>query len=117
MASFEYLAMGQFHLPSKSNFNMTRIVAVISYFTVFGWCVAILLYSNNRSSFSTFHLRQSLGLVLTVALLSFIPLIGWAVSIVVFFIWLRAIYYAAVGEKYLVPFIGEYFQSHLDFIK
>jgi uncharacterized membrane protein len=117
MASFEYLAMGQFHFPSKSNFDMAKFVAVISYFTVVGWCIAILLYSKNRSSFSTFHLRQSLGLALTAALLSFIPLIGWAVNIVVLIIWLMAIYYAVIGEKHLVPFLGEYFQEHLDFIQ
>jgi len=117
MASFEDLAMGQFHLPSKSDFDMKKFIAVISYFTVVGWCIAILLYNKNRSSFSTFHLRQSLGLALTAALLSFIPLIGWAISIVVFIIWLMAIYYAAMGEKYLVPFLGEYFQTHLDFIQ
>jgi len=117
MASFENLAMGQFHFPSKSNFDMKKFVAVISYFTVIGWCIAILLYSNNRSSFSTFHLRQSLGLALTAALLSFIPLIGWAISIGVFFVWLMAIYYAAIGEEHLVPFLGKYFQEHLDFIQ
>ncbi|AOW78689.1 hypothetical protein A3Q34_18715 [Colwellia sp. PAMC 20917] len=117
MTSFEYLAMGHFHIPSKSNFDMAKFAAVISYFTVIGWCIAILLYSGNRSSFSTFHLKQSLGLVLTFTLLSFIPLIGWAVSIFVFVIWLMAIYYAILGEKYSVPFLGEYFQRHLDFIQ
>ncbi|TWX57768.1 hypothetical protein [Colwellia hornerae] len=117
MTSFEYLAMGQFHIPSKSNFDMVKFVAVISYFTVIGWCIAIVLYSGNRSSFSTFHLKQSLGLALTFTLLSFIPLIGWAVSILVFIIWLVAIYYAVLGKKYLVPFLGEYFQRQLDFIK
>jgi uncharacterized membrane protein len=55
--------------------------------------------------------------VLTFTLLSFIPLIGWAVSIFVFVIWLMAIYYAILGEKYSVPFLGEYFQRHLDFIQ
>jgi uncharacterized membrane protein len=117
MASFEHFAMGQFLLPSKSNFVMKKLVAVISYFTVIGWCIALLLYSNNRSSFSTFHLRQSLGLALTAAVLSFIPLIGWAMSVVVFIIWLMEIYYALIGEKHLVPWLGEYFQSHLDFIQ
>jgi hypothetical protein len=28
-----------------------------------------------------------------------------------------AIYYAAIGEKHLVPFLGQYFQEHLDFIQ
>lgn len=109
--------MGQFHFSSKSNFNMNKFVAVISYFTVVGWCIAILLYSKNRSNFSTFHLRQSLGLAITAALLSFIPLIGWAISILVFIFWLMAIYYAAIGEKHLVPFVGQYYQEHLDFIQ
>ena len=109
--------MGQFHSPSKLHFDMNKFIAVISYFSVIGWCIAILLYSQHRSNFSTFHLRQSLGLALTAALLSFIPLIGWALSIAVFIVWLIAIYYAVIGEKHLVPYLGEYYQEHLDFIR
>jgi uncharacterized membrane protein len=117
MASYRYLAMGQFHAPSKSGINRDKLIAVISYFTVIGWFIAILLYSNHRSNFSTFHLRQSLGLALTAALLSFIPLIGWLLSIVVFILWLSAIYYAVKGEQHLVPWVGQYYQEHLDFIQ
>ncbi|MFT6901128.1 MAG: hypothetical protein ACJAXS_001316 [Colwellia sp.] len=84
MASFEYLAMASFDLSSKSGFDMTKFVAIVSYLIVIGWCIAILLHSYNRSSSPIFHLKQSLGLILTFTLLSFIPLIGWAIGIVVF---------------------------------
>jgi uncharacterized membrane protein len=50
-------------------------------------------------------------------LLSFIPLIGWAMGIVVFLFWLVAIYDTAVEKVYLVPFLGQYFEVHLDFIQ
>jgi uncharacterized membrane protein YGL010W len=84
MASFEYLAMASFDLSSKSGFDMTKFVAIVSYLIVIGWCIAILLHSYNRSSSPIFHLKQSLGLTLTFTFLSFIPLIGWAIGIVVF---------------------------------
>jgi len=54
---------------NKSNhaeqYKMAILVAVISYLTVIGWIVAMIIYDKHQSSLASFHLRQSLGLIIT----------------------------------------------------
>lgn len=109
--------MGQYHSDSKTHFDMGKVVAVLSYFTPLGWLVALVLHGNSKSFYNGFHLKQSLGLILTVALLSFIPLIGWLLNIAVVLVWFIAVYDACCGNTKEVPILGRYFQEHLDFIK
>jgi uncharacterized membrane protein len=94
-----------------------KIVAIVSYITLLGWLVAIVLYDKHKSAFTTFHLRQSLGLIITGALLALVPLIGWLINLIVFLAWLYAIYHAIQGRMEKVPALGEFYQKHLDFIK
>ncbi|MFT7006112.1 MAG: putative membrane protein [Colwellia sp.] len=94
-----------------------KIVAIVSYITLLGWLVAIVLYDKHKSAFTTFHLRQSLGLIITGALLALVPLIGWLMNLIVFLAWLYAIYHAIQGRMEKVPALGEFYQKHLDFIK
>ncbi|MGL1956200.1 MAG: hypothetical protein OCD00_02615 [Colwellia sp.] len=98
-------------------YQMAKIVAVISYLTIIGWFVAIVLYGNHKSRFASFHLRQSLGLIITTALLTLIPFIGWLFYIAVFIAWLYVTYCAILGQKKKVPLLGDFYQQHLDFIK
>ena len=101
---------------NRHPYDMAKAVAILSYLTILGWFVAIVMFGKHKSSFTSFHLRQSLGLIITAALLSFIPLIGWLLNVGVFIIWIIALYHACQGDKHLVPFLGEFYQSHLDFI-
>ena len=102
--------------PKSEDYDMAKLVAIISYFTLLGWLVAIALYGKHKSTFTCFHLRQSLGLIITGALLSFIPLIGWSLNFIVILAWLYALFYAIQGQQQKVPLLGIYFQEHLDFI-
>ena len=95
----------------------TKIVAVLSYATLLGWLVAMILHDKHKSSFSIFHLRQSLGLIITGALLALVPLIGWLMNVAVLLAWLYVIYHAIQGRTEKVPFLGDFYQEHLDFIK
>ena len=95
----------------------TKLFAIIGYLTLFGWLIAIVLHDKYKSTFTTFHLRQSLGLIITGALLALVPLIGWLMNIAVFFLWLYAVYYASKGQQETVPFLGTFHQKHLDIIK
>jgi uncharacterized membrane protein len=97
--------------------NSARLVAVVSYLTLLGWLVALLVFGHHKSSFATFHLRQSLGLIITGALLSLIPLIGWVLYTVVLAAWVFGLFYAIKGVKKPIPLIGDFYQNNLDFIK
>ena len=94
-----------------------KAVAILSYFTLLGWFIAIVLHGAHKSSFATFHLRQSLGLIISGALLAFIPLIGWVLNVTVCLAWFYALYYVVQGQERSVPLLGQFYQDHLDFIK
>ncbi len=93
------------------------LVSVISYFTLVGWLVAIVINDKHQSTLASFHLRQSLGLIITGAILALIPLVGWVLTIAVVVMWLIALLSAIQGQVYKVPFLGNFYQQHLDFIE
>ena len=97
--------------------RMAILVAVISYFTLIGWVVSLVIYDKHQSSLASFHLRQSLGLIITGAILSLIPLVGWVLNIGVFLGWVIGICAAIQGQEYKVPLLGDFYQRHLDFIE
>ena len=77
-------------------YHSTKAIAIIGYVTFIGWLVAIMLYGKRKSSFTTFHFRQSLGPIITGAL---VTLIGWLISVAVFYVWLYSVYHATQGKK------------------
>jgi len=97
--------------------TMAKTLSILSYITLIGWLVAIVLHGSHKSDFTRFHLRQSLGLIITGALLVLIPLIGWLLNIVVLLIWIHAFYHVVQGHMIKVPLLGDFYQEHLDFIK
>jgi len=105
------------NIAEHEYYTMARMVSVISYLTLIGWLIAMALYGKHKSCSTSFHLRQSLGLIITGALLAFIPLIGWLMNIGVCVAWLFALYHAALGNQQKVIFLGDFYQKHLDFIK
>ncbi len=86
-------------LSLAERFKMATLVAVISYFTLIGWIVAMVIYDKHQSEFASFHLRQSLGLIITGAILSLIPLVGWVLNFAVIFAWAVGLYSAILINK------------------
>ncbi len=106
-----------YHSDSSMQYDAVRLVSVLAYLTVVGWLIAALLYGRQKSPLIRFHLRQSLGLILTAAVLVFIPLIGWLLTSVVIVAWCISVFYAGIGQKNILPLVGDFYQIHLDFIK
>jgi uncharacterized membrane protein len=86
--------------------------------TWIGWIIAIIIHSNNKSEIGAYHLRQSLGILLTGVVLCFvlwIPILGWIVSTVGFIallvFWIMGIISAVNGEMKPVPVLGEFYQK------
>jgi len=104
-------------LSLSERYKMATLVAVISYFTLIGWVVAMVIYDKHQSSLASFHLRQSLGLIITGALLSLIPLVGWVLNFAVILAWAVGLYSAIQGQEYKVPLLGNLYQEYLDFIQ
>ncbi len=106
--------------------NEDRLPAILSYLTLIGWIIAIILHSSNRNTrLGAFHIKQSIGLIATgIALsmasfiLAYIPVIGWLVlftaNITLIVFWILGFVSAIKGEIKPLPFVGEYYQKIFD---
>ncbi len=101
----------------EDNEKMASLVSVMSYLTPLGWVVAMMIYDKHQSKRASFHLRQSLGLIITGAIFLLIPLVGWFLNIAVVFVWTLSLYSAVKSTAYKVPLLGTFYQEQLDFIK
>ncbi len=73
--------------------NDPKVVGIISYLMPVGWIIAFIL-NNPKSDLASFHLRQSLGLIvvaLAIRIVMYVPLLGWLAGIIAavatFFLW------------------------------
>lgn len=108
-----------------------KTTAWVSYLTIIGWIIAFVTYSNNtaaKSSLSTFHLRQSFGLIVLGVAFSFLfRMMPWGFSflgflwpiawILLLVLWILGLLAAVNGEEKPVPVVGTLFQQWFNFIK
>jgi uncharacterized membrane protein len=99
-----------------------KSTAILSYLTLIGFIVAIIIHGSKKTRLGAYHLRQALGLMLTSILVAvagtmfaFIPFVGWMVSLcawlLLFILWVMGLLAAINGEMKPVPVLGEYFQK------
>ena len=95
-----------------------KTISIISYITIFGWIVAMILNNNKRSELATFHVRQALGLHLLLFVARFLigtffvfKLVGALALVGVFVLGFIGIMDAVKERQEPVPFVGEYFQE------
>lgn len=102
-----------------------RTVAILSYITIIGFVVAIVLHSSKPTALGAFHLRQMLGFVvagiviwvgfMVVAMIPVVnmllivlgPILG--ISFLIF--WILGLLAAIKGEAKPMPLVGEQFQK------
>lgn len=95
----------------SENTTDAKTIAILSYITLVGWVIALILQQNNKSELGSFHLRQTLGLYLTGLILAFIPIVGWFLNIVVFVFWVIGLIGAIQEEQKPVPLVGDFYQN------
>lgn len=110
-----------------------KTVAIVSYLTLIGFIVAIILHSSKKTKLGAYHLRQTLGFMLmmiaasfaisiTVFIIAFIPFVHFVLIILVpllwlafvgggFVLWLMGLMAAINGEIKPMPFVGPLFQK------
>ena len=84
--------------------------AIISHITLIGWVIALIMNSNDKSDFTSFYLRQALGIGI-LSLFTMIKFIGVIAGIACLVLWILSIIGAASGEEKEVPVVGAYFQD------
>lgn len=87
-----------------------RAKAIIAHITPIGWIIALVVNMSQKEEYSSFFIRQTLGIWLVGIVLSWIPVINILSGIVVFAFWLLSLIYAIQGQQKEVPF-GQYFQE------
>ena len=97
-----------------------KTIAIVAYLTVIGLVVALVMNNEKKDLFSTYHIRQSLGLVLTsiaLSLINVIPILGWIVSLigafVLLYMWVMGLLNAINGREKPVPILGEKYEEWL----
>lgn len=103
-----------------------RTVAILSYITIIGFIIAIVMHGSKKTALGTYHLRQSLGLIITVVvfwfammILAFVPVIGAMIGflafpvggIFFFVLWIMGLIAAANGQQKPIPVVGEHYQK------
>ena len=115
--------------PSASTNTATSAVAsedkttaILSYLTIVGFIVAIVMHGNNKTRLGAFHLRQSLGLIVCALamipigiVLGFIPFLGWLTGFVLWMgfiaFWIMGLISALNGQQKPLPILGDKFQA------
>jgi uncharacterized membrane protein len=99
-----------------------KTTAIVSYLTLIGFIVAVIIHGTKKTRLGSFHLRQSLGLILAslaigvcATILGFIPFVGWLLAVAAWaglvVLWIMGLIAAINGEMKPVPILGIHFQK------
>jgi uncharacterized membrane protein len=100
-------------------------VALLSYITIIGFIIAIVMHSSKKTVLGAFHLRQMLGLIVTgfviwipCLIISFIPFVNFIMLLVwpllgisLFVLWIMGLIAAINGQQKPMPVVGEHYQK------
>ncbi|WP_424492947.1 DUF4870 domain-containing protein [Salinimicrobium sp. GXAS 041] len=95
-----------------------KTIAVIAYLTVIGLIIAFIMNNDKKNEFSTYHIKQSLGLTLFgfgLGIIGMIPFLGWLISflgsIFLLVLWIMGLVNALNNKKEPIPLVGDYFEE------
>lgn len=89
----------------------SQLVAILSYITLIGWIIALILHLNDKTSLGGFHVRQALMVMLVGLVLGLIPIINLVAWIVVLIFWIMGLISAIQGKEKELPLIGAWAQN------
>jgi uncharacterized membrane protein len=103
---------------TDSNSTEDKTTAIIAYLTLIGFIAAVIIHGNKKTRIGAYHLRQSLGIMLTgfaVGLCWIVPFIGWIAGfigwILILVLWIMGLIGAINGQQKPVPLLGEHYQK------
>ncbi|MFY9241456.1 MAG: hypothetical protein WAO74_00360 [Polaribacter sp.] len=101
----------------NENTSEGKVAAVISHFWIVGLIIAYVMNLNKKNTFTSFYIRQMIGLNLAQFLNGVIVYkylggtAGWLVGVFLFILWIISLIGAIKEEEKEVPVLGEYFQN------
>jgi len=96
--------------------NEGKTAAIISYFWWIGLVIAFIMNSSKKNPFTSFHIRQILGLLLLSLLNGLIykyvgATAGGIIGLGLFVLWIIGFIGAVQGEEKRIPLLGDMFQD------
>lgn len=93
-----------------------KTAAIISYFWWIGLLIAFIMNNNKRNYFTSFHIRQSIGisiLSLAIGIMTRygIEMFGNLLFLGCFVLWVMGLLSAIKGEEKPIPLFGDLFQN------
>lgn len=101
----------------NTSVNEGKIAAIISHFWVIGLVIAFVMNMNKKNYFTSFYIRQMVGLnifqFLNGAIIyKYISIsASWLVGVLIFVLWMFSLISAIKGEEKELPIVGEHFQN------
>jgi uncharacterized membrane protein len=102
---------------NQSTIQEGKSLAIVAYITLIGVLIAFFMNQEKRNSFTSFHIRQGLGLWLLYFIMGYIVsgFDSWMLtySFWIFFsvLFVYGIAGAITGKLHSVPILGPYFQK------
>jgi len=109
--------MERININNEETISEGKIAAIISHFWIIGLVIAFVMNLNKKNTFTSFYVRQMIGLNLAqflngVFIYKFLgTTASWIVGAFLFVGWLISLFGSFKGEEKLIPYIGEYFQK------
>lgn|SRR5690606_10192939 len=107
-----------------SNLEPNKTIALLAYITLIGWIVAVVMNSEKKNAFASFHIRQMLGIgctAIVLAVLNIIPFLGWIAyalgMILLLVLWISGFINALNGKEKTVPLLGSKYQEWFKDVK
>lgn len=93
-----------------------KTMAIISYLWWIGLVIAFVSNNNKKNAFTSFHIRQMIGLLLLSLVTTLIyryvgSTVGYLLSLGAFVLWVIGLIGAFNGEEKEVPLLGDKFQE------
>jgi len=89
--------------------------AIITHLTLIGWVIGFVQNSDDKDEFTSFYIRQMLGLMIIAiagAIIgAIIPIVGWIIQLGALVLWILSLMGAINGKKELTPVAGPMFQD------
>ena len=104
--------------PMDSATTEDKTTAIVSYLTLIGFIAAVIIHGNKKTRLGAYHLRQTLGLMLTsfaIGVIMIVPILGWIIGFIawigLFVFWVMGFISAINGQMKPVPLLGAHFQK------
>jgi uncharacterized membrane protein len=102
---------------NQNTVNEGKTLALVAYLTLIGTLVAFFMNQEKRNSFTSFHIRQGLGLGLLYITIGYVIgyfdswMITYAFWIFFSVLFLYGIFGAISGKPNKIPILGDFFQN------